>query len=124
MSTDPILDVSWCAGWPGACIIAMMIAHPGAAYAQDGYVGSVTCAKCHPKQYSRQSRSHHAQALHRASESRRFDSLPNGLSPESSDAAAARYEFQKIERGYAVTITLGQERTEIPIDWIVGANDQ
>lgn len=85
----------------------------------EGYAGAQTCAGCHPKQFAKQSRSHHAEALHRGSEISQFAYLPEGRI-----AQGASYDFAKSSSDYRVIVGAGNERAEFTIDWIIGANDQ
>src|SRR5689334_12206543 len=86
-----------------------------------GYAGARACAGCHSEQYARQAKSHHAQALHRGSEAGTFPFLRSDLVHETPDSNSASFEFRKTTNELSVTISLGQERAKVPVDWIFGA---
>lgn len=89
-----------------------------AAAGVEEYVGARVCGSCHVKQYDQQSRSHHANALRRGSESG-DPGLPLGRT-----VAGAEYDFATGPGGMRVTITLGGKTVGLPIDWIVGSQAQ
>lgn len=89
----------------------------------DGYVGAKVCGTCHPAEYGSQSQSNHARTLHPGSAIAQLD-VPGGAGLESTDAKAAHFEFQKGPAEYSVTVTLGDQQKQLPIDWIFGAADQ
>jgi hypothetical protein len=50
--------------------------------------------------------------------------VPGGGAVESSDVNAAHFEFRKSSDEYSVTVTLGKDQKQIPINWVFGAADQ
>ncbi|MBM3775967.1 MAG: hypothetical protein FJW37_12525 [Acidobacteria bacterium] len=99
---------------PG-CLCLMLAALASAA--EDRYAGAKACGACHPKHYASQSASTHALSLHRSQEISKFPYLPEGRAGE-------HHEFRKTDAGYWVTVKAGGSQMEIPIHWILGANDQ
>jgi hypothetical protein len=102
----------------GCCLVSSSI-----LVAQEGYVGAKVCASCHPEEYKSQSQSSHANTLHPASTISRLE-VPGGGAVESSDINAAHFEFRKGSDEYSVTVTLGKDQKQIPINWVFGAADQ
>jgi hypothetical protein len=106
-----------------AVVSASWLAFCGIALAQEGYVGATICGSCHPTEYESQSQSNHANALHRGSSAAQLP-IPAGKPGESTDTSVAQFEFRKAPADFSVTVTLGSEQKQIPIDWIFGAGDQ
>jgi hypothetical protein len=104
--------------WYAAAQVGALLALP------EGYIGTKTCGACHPNQYAAQSKSHHAEALQTGAAIARFPFLPTKPVRENSDPKSARFEFRKGAREFLVKVTLGGRHVELPIDWIMGANDQ
>ena len=92
--------------------------------AQEGYVGAQACGSCHASHFEIQSQSHHARALHSASDAQWLEQVPTGIGSESADPNAARFEFRKSRSELQVTVTVGTDRLALPVRWIFGANDQ
>jgi hypothetical protein len=90
------------------------------AAAADVFVGAEACRGCHPVQFASQSKSHHANSLTSAKEIDRFTYLPSGM----TSIGGAKYSFTKTSSGFAVEVAHADTRVKLPIDWIVGANDQ
>src|SRR5437773_847375 len=110
-------------GFAPAVLIGCCVISGSVLLAQEGYVGAKVCATCHPEEYKSQSQSNHANALHPASTIGRLE-IPAGSAVESTEADAARFEFRKSSAGYSVTVSLGGEQKQVPIDWVFGAADQ
>ena len=96
----------------------------GFVFAQEGYVGAETCGACHADQFAGESQSKHANTLHRVSNLKLLDWVPNGSGVESDHPKAARFLFRKTPSEYLAVVTLGQDKIEIPIQWIFGAGSQ
>ena len=102
----------------GLAIVASFV------FAQEGYVGAETCGACHADQFAGESQSKHANTLHRVSNLKLLDWVPSGSGVESDDPKAARFLFRKTPSEYLAVVTLGQDKIEIPIQWIFGAGAQ
>lgn len=89
------------------------------AFAAEGYVGAQVCGGCHRGQYTRQSRSHHANALRRGAAVDSFPFLPQVITTPDVE-----YAFIKSSSEFRVVISGAATKLNLPIDWIVGANDQ
>src|SRR5207249_1576684 len=96
----------WLIQGRAAAILLLVCGSPfrGLILAQEGYIGAQTCGTCHAEQYTSQSRSNHAKALHRPSDFKLLDQLPTGLGVESSDPKAARFHFRSENSEYAVVV--------------------
>lgn len=85
------------------------------------YVGAQACRSCHPSQFSRQSDTGHAGALHRATKhplaarfapEQRFQRPPN-----------FQFEFLRTPEGLRVRANDSKYVTELPLEWAFGAGD-
>ncbi len=106
-----------------ACWTAFLCFVP-VTLAQEGYIGAQACGSCHASDFEIQSQSHHARALHSASDAQWLEQVPAGIGSESADPNAARFEFRKSRSDLQVTVTVGTNRLALPVQWIFGANDQ
>ena len=110
-------------GFAAVVLIGCRLVSSSTLVAREGYVGAKVCATCHPEEYKSQSQSNHANTLHPASMISRLE-VPGGGAVESTDVNAAHFEFRKGSDEYSVTVTLGKDQKQIPINWVFGAADQ
>jgi hypothetical protein len=86
------------------------------------YAGAAACRACHRSQYERQSRSAHAHSLFQASE---HALAPQFFAPEPLYRPPRyRFDFSDRDGFFAVTVSAGSERVELPIEWAFGAGRQ
>ena len=87
--------------------------------AGNSYVGAQVCGSCHPAQFSGQSRSGHAHALHRATE--------HPLAASFTPAAALErppnfhFRFVRMPQGIQVQADDSKYLIKLPADWAFGA---
>lgn len=118
----PSASAFWRWSWLAPCILALLCPMPAAAQesADDGtYVGATVCGSCHRGQFERQSRSGHAQTLHRASDhplrDRFVPAHPLRRPPRF------RYRYQRDAERITVQADDGEYITELALEWAFGA---
>ena len=96
----------------GSCVASL-------AAEEKTYIGSASCGVCHPSQLDRQSKSGHAQALHRAVDHPlAFSFDPARLVPRDPDYW---FDFSFAADEFTVEAFDSEYRTELPIEWAFGS---
>ena len=86
------------------------------------YVGAAICAGCHKDQFEQQSRSGHARSLRPLSRHEDLRSLLDGIEVEREPGY--RYRFFVEEGELRVTVSGGDARKTVPVEWAFGAMEQ
>src|SRR5260370_34424220 len=89
--------------------------------AADRFAGARACAACHPAQFAKQRKSHHAAALARMAESSVADKLIGKTVREKSGLA---FDYGRAPEGVRVTVQRGDERSSAVLEWAFGAGAQ
>jgi hypothetical protein len=83
------------------------------------YIGAESCGNCHPSQFMRQSKSGHAQALHRAVDH------PLAASFVSTKTLLRepkyKFDYSRSAQGFVVHASENGHRVELPIEWAFGS---
>src|SRR5882724_3628429 len=103
-----------------APMYAFLLALPALA-AADRLAGASACAACHPAQFEKQRKSHHAEALARMLENPLAEKLIGKTVREKSGLA---FEYSRAPGGVRVTARRGEERSSAILEWAFGAGAQ
>src|SRR5713226_2600534 len=87
--------------------------------AQNSYVGSPTCSKCHPDRAASQLRSPHAAALSRTSAHALAVAFP--LDRKLVRQPGYRFDFFRSGGTFTARMTNARDVMELPMEWAFGA---
>ncbi len=102
-----------------ALVAVLPVICVSALCAENAYVGALVCGSCHRSQFTGQSASGHAKALHRPVE--------HALAPDFTPAASLtrppnfHFRFVRTPGGIEVRADDSKHLTRLPVDWAFGA---
>src|SRR5947207_11469833 len=99
----------------------MLTALLALAFAANDFVGAAECGKCHPAEFDRQRRSHHAAALAPISGSALAEKLTGHTVREKNGIA---FNYRPAPGGVSVTVTRGRQQASAMLEWSFGAGAQ
>jgi hypothetical protein len=99
--------------------LAWLLAAASSAVADDSYTGAAACRSCHAAEFERQSAGGHARTLYRAAE----HPLAARFVPANPlrRASRFRFDFERFDRKFRVTVGDGEAAMEIPVEWAFGS---
>jgi hypothetical protein len=105
-----------------ARILTILAASMQVGAAASGFVGSKTCAGCHPEEFARQSLSVHTHALSNAADHLLAASFPMGAKVTRNPGYG--FEIFRVGDALRTRISDGAQIMDLPMEWAFGAGQQ